>query len=92
MRYGPTRSYRAADSEAGELEQHGFANLLTATGAALTGADDDQVAAALAERDPKRVAAGLAGLDPGVRRSFRSFGTCSIDEPVEELDELLGLN
>ncbi|OYO17913.1 hypothetical protein CGZ94_00505 [Enemella evansiae] len=80
-----------ADSEAGELEQHGFANLLTATGAALTGADDDQVAAALAERDPKRVAAGLAGLDPGVRRSFRSFGTCSIDEPVEELDEL-GLN
>ncbi|TDO89427.1 hypothetical protein [Enemella evansiae] len=81
-----------ADSEAGELEQHGFANLLTATGAALTGADDDQVAAALAERDPKRVAAGLAGLDPGVRRSFRSFGTCSIDEPVEELDELLGLN
>lgn len=81
-----------AEVSAGErLEQHGFANLLTATGAALAGGDEQQVAKSLAERDPKVVAQALSQLDPGVRRAFRSFGTCSIDEPVEELDEL-GLN
>lgn len=79
-----------AVTEAGELEQHGFANLLVATAAARAGRSED-VTSALAERDPDAVARRLAEIDPQVRRSFRSFGTCSIDEPVMELTAL-GLN
>ena len=47
---------------------------------------------ALAERDGAALAGRLAELDDdrarAVRRSFRSFGTCSISEPIDELTEL----
>ncbi|NNG20077.1 hypothetical protein HJ590_10935 [Naumannella sp. ID2617S] len=66
----------------GDREQHGFANLLWATAEAQRAGD---VAGALAERDGAVVTERVAELDPGVRQAFRSFGTCSIDEPVEEL-------
>ncbi|WP_207786380.1 hypothetical protein [Micromonospora globispora] len=67
------------------FEQHGFLNLLVATGAALEGADHAELVALLGERDGSRVAERARSLAPTVRETFRSFGTCSIAEPVEEL-------
>ncbi len=67
------------------FEQHGFLNLLAATGAALAGADEAELVALLADRDGSRVAEVVRTLSPQVREWFRSFGTCSITEPVEEL-------
>lgn len=75
------------------FEQHGFLNLLAAVDAAQRGAAIGEVAALLAERDGARVAAltiavkQRAGL---VRTAFRSFGTCSITDPRDELT-VLGL-
>jgi hypothetical protein len=70
------------------FEQHGFLNLLVATDAAIAGADRDEVAAWLAERDERRLADRVAATSPATRQAFRSFGTCSIDEPVAELAAL----
>lgn len=67
------------------FEQHGFLNLLAATGAAFDGADETKLVELLAERDGARVAERVRRLSPRVREAFRSFGTCSIAEPVEEL-------
>lgn len=72
------------------FEQHGFLNLLIATAAARGGAGTGDVARLLAERDPEQVVAGVREVDGSVREWFRSFGTCSIAEPVAEL-EALGL-
>lgn len=73
-----------------QFEQHGFLNLLTAVDAAREGADVDTLVGLLAERDTARVLDGVRRLDSSVRDSFRSFGTCSIIEPVEDL-VVLGL-
>jgi hypothetical protein len=70
------------------FEQHGFLNLIVATDAALAGGDAGEVAAILADRDGARIAARAARVSPRVRGAFRSFGTCSILEPVEELAAL----
>jgi hypothetical protein len=70
------------------FEQHGFLNLLAATGAAVEGASREEVLALLAERDGARLADRVRTLTPQVREAFRSFGTCSIAEPVEELADL----
>ncbi|MFC9975177.1 hypothetical protein ACFVH6_30195 [Spirillospora sp. NPDC127200] len=67
----------------GDLEQHGFLNVLLATGAALDGAGPDDLAALLADRSPAPAldAARLAA----VRRVFQGIGTCSIADPVNDL-------
>ncbi|MBB2937939.1 hypothetical protein FHX82_005015 [Amycolatopsis bartoniae] len=70
------------------FEQHGFLNLLAAAAAAREGAAADRLVPLLAERDGARLAALVSEVDTGARESFRSFGTCSIDEPVAELVEL----
>ena len=70
------------------FEQHGFLNLLVAAQAASEGAPVDTVAHILAERDPAIVVAHVAKLDAEVRTAFRSFGTCSVNEPLDELIEL----
>lgn len=73
------------------FEQHGFANMLVATALARSGAGEDEVRAALADRDAESVAARLRLDEDGahrVRESFVSFGTCSIDEPRDELAAL----
>lgn len=75
---------RNTDLETG-FEQHGFLNLLAATGAALSGADEGRLVTLLADRDAPRVADRVRALTPAVRNVFRSFGTCSVAEPVEEL-------
>jgi hypothetical protein len=73
----------------GDLEQHGFLNVLLATSAALDGAGSADLAGLLAERSPAAVAAAVADLTSAqataVRERFLSFGTCSIDDPVADL-------
>jgi hypothetical protein len=84
---GLHHAVRNADPDTG-FEQHGFLNLLAATGAALDGADEARLVTLLADRDAARVADHVRALPPTVRNAFRSFGTCSIAEPVEELTGL----
>jgi hypothetical protein len=87
---GLHHAVRRTDPATG-FEQHGFLNLLLATGAAVAGAGPDGpdgLVAVLADRDAARVAERVHGLDPRVRRAFRSFGTCSIEEPVGDLVDL----
>jgi hypothetical protein len=73
------------------FEQHGFLNVLLAVDAAQRGASTAEVVALLAERDGFAVAASVARLGERagpVRDAFRSFGTCSIDDPRDELTAL----
>lgn len=70
------------------FEQMGFANVLLATAAARSGAGKSEVERLLGERDEERVARAVARLDPSVRACFVSFGTCSVNEPVEDLARL----
>ncbi|MFJ5229524.1 hypothetical protein ACIQBJ_06430 [Kitasatospora sp. NPDC088391] len=69
-------------------EHHGFLNLLLAAGTS----DRAQAAELLAERDGARLATAVESLTAaqvaGIRRSFTSFGTCSIAEPLEDLARL----
>ena len=78
--------HRAADTG---FEHHGFLNVLLAVAAAVDDASREQVAAELADRDAVRVAANISNLDvetvSAVRSLFTSFGTCSTDEPVNDL-------
>lgn len=71
-----------------KFEQHGFLNLLAATGAAIDGADEAELVSLLADRDGMRVTQRVRALSTEVRSVFRSFGTCSVTEPVEELARL----
>jgi hypothetical protein len=84
---GLHHALRNTDQATG-FEQHGFLNLLAATAAALKGGDQAELVAVLAERDGSRVAERVRALSPQVREAFRSFGTCSIAEPVAELAAL----
>lgn len=84
---GLHHALRNTDLETG-FEQHGFLNVLAATAAALRGASVEELRDLLAERDAATVVAAVRDLDPRARGLFRSFGTCSIDEPVAELVEL----
>jgi hypothetical protein len=63
--------------------------VLLATGALLDGGGSGDAARILAERDGATVAGLAAGLTDGgaeeVRQRFRSFGTCSVIEPLEDL-------
>ncbi|MBC2642373.1 MULTISPECIES: hypothetical protein [unclassified Rhodococcus (in: high G+C Gram-positive bacteria)] len=85
---GLHHAVRNTDPHTG-FEQHGFLNVLLATRYALDGAGADRVAAVLAERDGARIARELGDLPAdvvgAVRTAFRSFGTCSILEPLEDL-------
>jgi hypothetical protein len=78
--------HRAADTG---FEHHGFLNVLLAVTAALAGASTDAVAAELADADAARVAGRAAQLTAdeaaAAREIFTSLGTCSTDEPIEDL-------
>ncbi|MEV0186520.1 hypothetical protein AB0I54_46090 [Streptomyces sp. NPDC050625] len=84
---GMHHALRNTDPQTG-FEQHGFLNLLTATGAASEGADEAVLTELLADRDGARVAERMRALPATVRESFRSFGSCSIADPVVELADL----
>ncbi|MGH3482227.1 MAG: hypothetical protein ACRDPQ_03235 [Nocardioidaceae bacterium] len=79
---------RHTDDDTG-FEQHGFGNVILATGALLDGGDRDAATTLLADRDRDAVGAALRELDAEaatrIRGWFRSFGSCSIDEPVADL-------
>ncbi|MBB5490528.1 hypothetical protein [Nocardiopsis metallicus] len=78
------------------FEQHGFLNVLLATHILLSGGTAADAAEVLADRDGRALAARVAGLTSEqverVRSSFRSFGTCSIVEPLDDLVVLGALN
>ena len=68
---------------------HGFLNVLLATRQAFDGATVAEVATLLADHYPNDLVALARTSDlAGARRWFVSFGSCSVQEP---LDELLGL-
>ncbi|UQX86946.1 hypothetical protein M6D93_11580 [Jatrophihabitans telluris] len=74
------------------FEHHGYLNVIWATAQAVSGHDLAHITAALAERNPSRVAEAVAGIDVSTatraRQQFRSFGTCSIADPVTGLRDL----
>ena len=75
--------------EATGFVHHGFLNLLVAVSRALTGQD---VVGALQSTDGAALVAETAGLaEPAaraVRRVFASYGSCSLREPVRDLEAL----
>ncbi|WP_017580451.1 hypothetical protein [Nocardiopsis valliformis] len=78
------------------FEQHGFLNVLLATHTLLAEGTAADAAEVLADRDGRALAARVAALTSEqverVRWSFRSFGTCSIVEPLDDLVVLGALN
>jgi hypothetical protein len=72
-------------------DQHGFLNLLAAAGLAAAGAASE-LADVLADADASHFALDERGLrwrgrrvDEAARARFAGFGSCSFDEPVEDL-------
>ena len=61
---------------------------LPLTDAVAIGAEVEDPVRLLGERDPEWVVASLRRLGPGALGTYRSFGTCSITEPAEELGAL----
>ncbi|NMM82791.1 hypothetical protein B2J88_00125 [Rhodococcus sp. SRB_17] len=88
---GLHHAVRNTDPDTG-FEQHGFLNILTAVTVAAADGDRSDVVAALAERDGSAIARALSGVTDkaaaDVRRRFLSFGTCSITDPLTELESL----
>lgn len=88
---GLHHAVRNTDAQRG-CEQHGFLNLLLATDAAVRGADREQIRGLLAERDGAALVARLGDLPAEqakrARAFFRSYGTCSVAEPLAELVDL----
>lgn len=74
------------------FEHHGFLNVLLATLDALSGADRSRVQARLAERRGATLAADLRAAAPAqllrARSMFLSFGSCSVQEPLADLEAL----
>ena len=69
-------------------EHHGFLGLWAATAAARRGAGREELVAILAAGDPLETA-GVSFDELGAARAlFTGFGTCSVSEPLEGLEEL----
>lgn len=76
------------DAESGQ-HHHGFLNTLAATALAIDGSPVEAIAAILRTGDLDLVLAALHVSSPAqVRDHFRSFGSCSVDEPFAELVRL----
>jgi hypothetical protein len=73
---GLHRAVRHRDDRTG-FEHHGFVNILLATHAAAKGASVDELAEILAAHDPTELVEHFVG-----------FGTCSVDEPIDDLTGL----
>jgi len=82
---GMHRALRHRDPETG-FEHHGFVNLLTATSRAFDGYATHEVAMILDETDDAETITLAMNSDlAGGRRWFTSFGSCSVEEPLETL-------
>jgi hypothetical protein len=85
---GLHHAVRHHDAGTGQ-DRHGFLNVLLATRTALDGGTPQDVAAVLERADESGLAASA---DPvamaSARRWFTSFGSCSVEEPVEDLTRL----
>jgi len=78
----------APDATTG-ISQHGFLNTLSATWLAIQEASINEIAGVLNSVELPAVTAVLADTDVSRLRSvYRSFGSCSIDDPVDELFKL----
>lgn len=88
---GLHRAIRHVNPETGH-DEHGFGNLLLATHHALLGARPDALVPLLDDRDGPAIADRLRALTNDevvrLRAQLRSFGTCSIDEPLTDLVDL----
>jgi hypothetical protein len=71
---------------------HGFVNILVATTRALTGGTPVETAAILASEDGALLARALRSISAdqiaATRAAFTSYGSCSIDEPLDDLERL----
>ncbi|GAB3286069.1 hypothetical protein GCM10027563_19710 [Parasphingorhabdus pacifica] len=85
---GMHKAVRRTDPETG-FQHHGFLNLLVATGRSLSGKD---VREALASTDHEALAAEATSFSEAaagaVRSVFSSYASCSLDEPVTDLEGL----
>jgi len=74
------------------FEHHGFLNVILAVLAALRDAHDGDLADTLANRDAGEIVDDIRAMRAAdidrVRHYFRSFGTCSTSEPINELHDL----
>ena len=71
------------------FEHHGFLNLLVATRLAFDGSPRVEVVDLLETREPAVLVETAQDLDlAGARRWFTSFGSCSVDEPLADLQAL----
>jgi hypothetical protein len=87
---GLHRALRHRDEETG-FEHHGFLNVLRATRVSLDGGSVDDVAGVLEETEARVLLDDADGAAlAGARRWFRSFGSCSVTDPLHDL-ETLGL-
>lgn len=83
-----------------DVKRHGFLNLAVAATLAEAGADEATITAVIAEEDPAALKVGAAGVGWSESRAgaatikatraglFRSYGSCSFDEPVDDLEQL----
>lgn len=85
---GLHHAVRRTDPDTG-FEQHGFLNVLATVAAAQAGADVFTLTGLLAERDGRVLVERLTALDAEaaarLRDGFRSLGSCSVAEPLDDL-------
>ncbi|RRS00189.1 hypothetical protein [Glycomyces terrestris] len=84
---GLHRAVRRTDPATG-FAHHGFVNVLVAADAAANGAGVDETAAILASEDAADLAARAKRLLGRPRALWTGFGSCSIDEPLQDLLDL----
>jgi hypothetical protein len=85
---GLHHAVRHTDPDTG-FERHGFLNVLVATRMLFDGASVDDAVVVLEQRDAATLVEAARQLDlAGARRWFRSFGSCSVAEPLADLRAL----
>lgn len=75
-------------SATGDFTHHGFLNIAIATGLAQLGARIGELEAVLSETETDQLVERYVAQPDKWRRSFTSFGTCSVSEPLESLERL----
>ncbi|MEE9095842.1 hypothetical protein [Pseudarthrobacter phenanthrenivorans] len=84
---GLHRAARYTDPETG-FTHHGFLNISIATALARSGATEATLQSVLQQTNEAVLAEMFASVSPDWRQSFISFGTCSITEPLQTLEEM----